>query len=123
MKAAGPEATLAYLRSSKLIDPDRPEKSLILRKPLNEVEHGGHQKFTPGDQGDAAYRKFLTDYAKTVNDRYPDAASLPKPDTGPLRFGTDIWLKLTNTPPAWADKLVQVDVYAWDAAAKDWEPA
>lgn len=122
VKADGPAATLAYLRASRLIDPDRPENSLLLRKPLNAVKHGGGQKFLPGDQGYKAYRTFLDDYAKVVRDQYPDAASLPKPDGGPDRFGTDIWLKLTNTPPAWADRLVQVDVYAWDAGRKAWEP-
>ena len=123
VKAAGPDATLTYLRSSKLIDPETPENSLLLKKPLNAVKHGGGQKFTPGDQGDAAYRQFLTDYARVVKDQYPDAASLPSPDAGPRQFGTDIWLKLTNTPPAWADRLVQADVYAWDAAANGWEMA
>ena len=64
MKAAGPETTLAYLRQSKLIDVDRPERSLLLRKPLNEVKHGGGQKFQPGDQGYKAFRAFLDDYAR-----------------------------------------------------------
>ncbi|MBX9581978.1 MAG: hypothetical protein K2X87_16860 [Gemmataceae bacterium] len=120
MKAT-PAATLAYLRASNLIDPDEPEKSLLLKKPLNAVKHGGGQKFLTGDQGYKAYRAFLEDYAKVVKDQYPDAKSLPKPDAGPLRFGTDIWVKLTDTPPAWADKYVRVDVYAWDAAKKAWE--
>lgn len=122
VKAGGPAATLAYLRASKLIDPDKPENSLLVRKPLNAVKHGGGQKFLPGDQGYKAYRTFLDDYARIVKDQYPDAASLPKPASGPARFGTDIWLKLTNTPPAWSDRLVQVDVYAWDAAKGAWEP-
>ncbi len=123
VKADGPAATLAYLRASKLIDADNPENSLLLRKPLNTAKHGGGQKFLPGDQGYKAYRTFLDDYAKVVKDQYADAAALPPPDDGPLRFGTDIWLKLTNTPPAWADRLVQVDVYAWDAGTKAWEPS
>ena len=123
VKAGGPAATLAYLRTSKLIDPDKPENSLLLRKPLDAVKHGGGQKFLPGDQGYKAYRTFLDDYGRIVKDEYPDAASLPKAEAGPARFGTDIWLKLTNTPPAWADRLVQVDVYAWDAGKKAWEPA
>jgi hypothetical protein len=122
MKAGGPEATLAYLRAGNLIDPDKPENSLLLRKPLNTAKHGGGQKFLPGDQGYKAYRTFLDDYARVVKDQYPDAASLPKSESGPVQFGTDIWLKLTNTPPAWADRLVQVDVYAWDAAKVAWEP-
>ena len=32
-----------------------------------------------------------------------------------------MWLKLENTPDAWGDKLLQVDVYAWDAKANAWE--
>ena len=123
VKAGGAEATLSYLRSSKLIDPDRPENSLLIRKPLNAVKHGGGKKFLPGDQGYKAYRTFLDDYARVVKDQYPDAAALPKPDSGADRFGTDIWLKLNNTPPSWGDRLVQIDVYAWDAGRKDWEPA
>ena len=31
MKAAGPEATLAYLRTTELIDIEHPEQSLLLR--------------------------------------------------------------------------------------------
>src|SRR5262249_56532673 len=49
------------------------------------------------------------------------AADLPKPTNGPIQFGSEAWLKLENTPPAWGDKLLQVDVYAWDEKAKEWE--
>lgn len=120
-KAAGPEATLNYLRSSRLIDADDPEKSLLLRKPLNEAKHGGGVKFVKGDQGYRAFRTFLEDYARIVKDGYPYAESLPPGEAGPSRFGTDIWLKLTDTPAAWADKLLQVSVYAWDEGKKAWE--
>ena len=105
-KSAGPEATLAYLRASKLIDVDAPEKSLLLRKPLGEVKHGGGKKFVVGDQGYEAFRAFLEDYARIMKDGYADADSLPKA-TKTQAFGSDIWLKLTNTPPAWGDKLLQ----------------
>ena len=120
-KSDGPEATLDYLRKSKLIDADAPEKSLLLRKPLNEVKHGGGVKFVKGDQGYRAVRSFLEDYARIAKDGYPDAKSLPTAETGPMRFGTDIWLKLTNTSPDWGEKLLQVSVYAWDAKKKAWE--
>lgn len=123
VKAEGPEATLDYLRSSRLIDTERPERSLLLRKPLNEVKHGGGKKFLPGDQGYKAFRAFLEDYARTVGDRYPDASSLPKDQGTQSRFGTDIWFKLVNTPPAWGDHLLQVDVYAWDGRKVSWEPS
>jgi hypothetical protein len=122
MKADGPEATLDYLRGSKLIDLDEPEMSLILRKPLNAVKHGGGKKFVEGDQGYRAFRAFAEDYAKIVGDKYATAADLPKTDDGTERFGTDAWLKLANTPPEWADRLLQADVYAWDADKKAWEP-
>ncbi|MCE9565668.1 MAG: hypothetical protein K8U57_26900 [Planctomycetes bacterium] len=119
-KAAGPEATLKYLMESKLIDTKEPEKSLLLRKPLNEVKHGGGVKFQLGDEGYKAYRKFVEDYAKIVNDKYEKAADLPPKQTMQA-FGTDIWLKIGNTPAPWGDKLVQVKVFAWDATKKTWE--
>jgi len=97
IKADGPEATLNYLRTTKLIDVDDPEKSLLLQKPLAAVKHGGGKKFVLGDQGYTAFRDFIEDYAKTVRDRYAKTEDLPK-DDGPERFGTDAWLKLTNTP-------------------------
>jgi hypothetical protein len=120
-KAEGPEATLNYLRKTKLIDIDNPGQSLLLRKPLNEVKHGGGQKFLVGDQGYKAFRQFLEDYARILKDKYPDAASLPKAGTPVIQVGTDAWLKLGNTPSAWGDKLVQVNVHAWDADKKEWE--
>ncbi len=119
-KADGPEATLKYLMESKLIDPKEPTQSLLLRKPLNEVKHGGGVKFQPGDQGYKAFRGFLEDYAKIVNDKYEKAADLPKKPAIEA-FGTEAWLKIQNTPPEWADKLVRVNVFAWDAAKKAWE--
>src|SRR5258708_38728849 len=69
-----------------------------------------------------AFRDFIDDYAKTVRDRYAKTEDLPK-DDGPERFGTDAWLKLSNTPAEWGDRLVQVDLYAWDAAKNDWASA
>jgi hypothetical protein len=120
-KKAGPEATLDYLRESKLIDLDAPEKSLLLRKPLNEAKHGGGQKFIKGDQGYKLFLAFVEDYARIARDGYADARALPAKDAGPARFGTEVWLKVADTPPAWGDQLVQIDVYAWDAKAKAWE--
>ena len=118
---ATPEATLDYLIGSKLIDAREPDKSLLLLKPLKAVEHKGGLKIQPGDQGYKAIRGFLEDYAKIVGDRYPTAAALPKAKGAPEQFGTELWLKLVNTPPEWGDRLLQADVYAWDAKAGDWE--
>jgi hypothetical protein len=119
-KAAGPEATLKYLMDSRLIDVKNPENSLLLRKPLAEVKHGGGIKFLVGDEGYKAFRRFLEDYARIVGDRYEKVAELPKPGAVEM-FGTESWIKIQNTPPAWADKLALVKVFAWDAAKNAWE--
>jgi hypothetical protein len=121
VKKAGPEATMEYLLASELIDGKSPEKSLLLLKPLNEVKHGGGKKFQPGDQAYRAYRSWLADVAAIRGDRYAKAADLPPQPTDPLGFATDIWIKLIDTPPAWGDRLLQVDVYAWDAQKRTWE--
>ena len=121
-KAAGPEATLKYLMDSKLIDVKNPDQSLLLRKPLNEVKHEGGIKFLKGDEGYKAYRRFIEDYAAIVGDQYAKAEQLPKRPEA-VSFGTDIWFKMENTPPAWGDKLVAVKLFAWDAATNAWEVA
>jgi hypothetical protein len=122
VKAAGAEATMnSLINNGRLIDTAEPTKSLLLRKPLGEVKHGGGKKFLPGDLGYKGFRAWLEDYAATVTDRYATAADLPKPATDRLQFGSDIWLKLTETPPEWGDKLLMAEVYAWDAAKGGWE--
>ena len=121
MKKAGSKATMDYLIASKLIDPTDPEKSLLLQKPLGKVKHEGGIKFAVGDQGHKAFREWVDDAAAIKAGKYTNAADLPKPIAGPLKFGTEAWLKLTDTPSAWGDKLVQVDVYAWDYAKRAWE--
>ncbi len=122
IKKGGAEATMNYLiRESKSLNPMEPEKSLLLLKPLNEVKHGGGKKILPGDQGYKAFRAWLEDYAAIVGDKYTKAEELPKPATDRLQFGSEIWLKLSETPPEWADKLLAVRVYAWDATKRAWE--
>ncbi len=121
VKKAGAEATMEYLISSKLVDTESPEKSPLLRKPLGEVKHEGGVKFAPGDLGHKAFRSWVEDIAAIRGGRYAKAAHLPKKDDGPQRFGTDLWLKLTDTPAAWGDKLVQVNVHAWDEKSGTWE--
>ncbi|MBI3840004.1 MAG: hypothetical protein HY288_18945 [Planctomycetia bacterium] len=120
IKSTGPQATMEYLLASRLIDVQHPERSLLLLKPLNEVKHGGGKKFIVGDQGYQAFRGWLDDYAMTVADRYSDAASLPKPD-GLERFGTDVWIKLSNLPAEWGDSLLQADIHAWAPQRNEWD--
>ncbi|MCE9529732.1 MAG: hypothetical protein K8T89_01115 [Planctomycetes bacterium] len=119
-RKAGPEATLDYLRSSKLIDLKNPEKSLLLLKPLNIEKHKGGVKFEVGDQGYKAYRTFLEDYARIMADEYKTAAGLPAMSSF-ATFGTDRWIKLTKTPDAWGDKFLTVRIFAWDEKANAWE--
>jgi hypothetical protein len=122
MKKEGAEATMKYLiKDAKLLDMKEPEKSLLLQKPLAAVKHGGGVKFLEGDLGYQAFRAWLEDYAAIVNDKYAKIADVPKKTDDLERFGTDIWLKLENTPPEWGDKLLRVTLYAWDADKKRWE--
>jgi len=120
-KKGGPEATMDYLLASKLIDLANPEKSLLLTKPLNEVKHGGGIKIVVGDQGYKAIRGWIEDVAAIKNGKYAKVDDLPAKDTNPKQFGTEIWLKLDKTPDAWGDKLLMVEVYAWDGQAGAWE--
>ncbi len=120
-KKGGPEATLDFLIDSRLVDVENPRRSMLLRKPLEEVEHGGGKKMLVGDQGYRLFLSFLEDYAKIRKDAYLNAATLPAADNGVARFGSEVWLKISNTPASWGDRLVQVDLFAWDAKAGAWE--
>jgi hypothetical protein len=115
------EATMRYLIATENINLKQPERSRLLLKPLNEIKHGGGQKMLAGDLTYKAFRSWLDDYARTVNDRYASAADLPSRKPAPVMFGTDIWLKLNNTPPEWGDRLLQVTLFAWDRASSAWE--
>jgi len=121
VKKDGAAATLEYLIASKLIDTADPVKSLLLTKPLGEDKHGGGVKFAVGDDAYKGFRGWIEDVAAIRGGKYTSAKDLPPADTGSLKFGTDLWFKLTDTPPAWGDKLLQVRVFAWDEKAKAWE--
>ena len=121
IKREGAEATMNYLLSSRLVTPKTPEKSLLLTKPTNQVKHGGGQKMIAGDMAYKGFRAWLEEYAKTVGDKYATPAELPKESPAPVTCGSDHWVKIANTPPAWADRLLQVSVFAWDAQKKAWE--
>jgi hypothetical protein len=121
IRKEGAEATMQYLLSSKLVVAKAPEQSLILRKPTNQVKHGGGQKMLVGDMVYKGFRAWLEEYSKTVGDKYSSAAELPKEVPTPVTAGSDHWLKITNTPPGWADRLLQVTLFAWDESKKTWE--
>jgi hypothetical protein len=121
IRREGLEATMNYILSSKLVDSKAPEKSLLLLKPTNQVKHGGGQKMAVGDMAYKGIRAWLEEYVKTVNDRYLTANDLPRSVSSPATCGSDHWVKIANTPPAWADRLLQVTVFAWDPQKKGWE--
>lgn len=120
IRPEGPEATMKALLAANLVSPKAPEKSLLLLKPLNAVKHGGGQKMLVGDLTYKAFRAWIDDYAKVVNDQYAQASELPPAPKGPATYGSDVWLKLVNTPPAWGDKLLQVALYPRDPSKNAW---
>lgn len=115
-----PEETMRYLASTRILNLKAPEKSLLLTKPTNQVKHAGGQKMLVGDMAYKGFRAWVEDYARTVEDKYGKASELPR-DGGPEYFGSKIVLKITGTPPAWADRMLQVNVHAWDAKKNAWE--
>jgi hypothetical protein len=110
-----------YLLANRIVNVKAPEKSLLLLKPTNQVKHGGGQKMIVGDMAYKGFRTWLEDYGKTLDDKYAKTSDLPKPPPRVETFGTQIWLKIQNTPPAWDGRLLQATVFAWDAAKRAWE--
>lgn len=124
MKKSAAETMTYLIRTKHLIDLDNPEQSLLLLKPLKEVDHGGGKKFVKGDLGYKDFRAWIEDYAKVVRDEYAKASDLPKSDPKQLRqFSSELWFKLTNPPQEWDEKLLQVTIYRWDDRDKKWENA
>jgi hypothetical protein len=114
-------STMDYLLGSKLVDAKKPEASLLLLKPLGVKPHEGGVKFLVGDQAYKGFRLWIEDLASIRGDRYTKAEDLPTKTDEPARFGSDIWLKVTDLPENLGDKLLQVRVFAWDARKKAWE--
>jgi hypothetical protein len=114
-----PEATLARIFERKLLSTGSPAKSLLLLKPTLAVPHGGGQKMVLGDAGYKLFRRFAEDYAAIVNGRYRTAAQLPAAPKERY-VSTEYWLKIEETPPVWADRLLGVDLYAYDERARRW---
>jgi len=110
-----PAGTLAILIDHELINTAYPDKSLILQKPLNEVEHGGHIKFARGTRTDKQFRRFLHDYAATVSGQYQTAADLPKP-TDQVYVATAQHLRMTDFPSEHGGKLTRIDLHRWTDA-------
>lgn len=109
-----PEATLKHMVEAGIVNVEFPEESLLLKKPTLQVKHGGGRKLVVGDRTYKQFRRFIDDYVATVKGQYKSADELPQPDdevsvATSMRDG--IWLKLTDVPARFGDKLLAVDLY------------
>lgn len=114
-----PEATMKKLIAQGDVNVEKPEDSLLLLKPLNKVPHGGGVKMLYGDAGYKMFRAWLEDYAASVKGKYRTAKDLPA-QAGQSLVTMDSILAVEDGPAAWADKLLRVDVYAWDEGRNAW---
>ena len=105
----GPAATMDYLIEKKLIDLNKPEESLLLLKPLNEVEHGGGQKMARGDADYMAFLGWIQDYARITKNEYKQSDDLPNRAT---YTGSEIWLRIENLPESWVERTGLLTVHA-----------
>lgn len=100
-----------------LVDLDHPERSLLLLKPLNEVEHGGGKKMFPGDTDYMAFLGWIRDYARASRDGYVSAGALPRPSPW---TGSELWLRIEHAPEAWLGRYGILAVHARDPASGEW---
>ncbi|MFT7641343.1 MAG: hypothetical protein ACI9G1_003090 [Pirellulaceae bacterium] len=105
-----PQATLSYMVENDLIDPQEPEKSLLLMKPTMQVEHEGGQKMVIGDRSYKQFRGFIDDYVATVNGQYTKTDQLPA-RSGETSVVTDIWFKIEGVPAKYDKMLLQADLF------------
>jgi len=105
-----PEATLIYLRENGLIDFDNPAQSELRTKPAGLIKHGGGPKFAVGSASDKRFLSFLIDFAKVVEGKYKSSKELPTPISERTQ-PTEYFLRLTNLPDDWSEKLLRVDLY------------
>jgi hypothetical protein len=76
---AGPDEIAAFgLRLGVLVDRDRPDESLLFRKPTNRIPHTGGERIHPGSEEEKTLREWIAYLASLPEDRLRAAAS-----TGP----------------------------------------
>lgn len=114
-----PEATLRRLVDSRLVDLDDPAKSKLLTKPTLQVEHQGGIKMVVGDRSYVQFRRFVEDYAASAKGAYKSADQLPKP-TGEVAVLSNLFLRIDDLPERFGRRVMQVEVYPWDAKRKAW---
>ena len=116
-----PEATMRKILAQKLVDLENPGQSLLLLKPMNKAPHGGGEKFVENDTTYRMFRGWIDDYVKSVKGNYLSEKDLPEPPKVGLAFTQSI-LEINQAPESWIKKSLTVEIYAWNASAKDWEP-
>jgi hypothetical protein len=79
-------------------------------KPTMQVEHGGGQKMVVGDRSHKQFRRFIDDYAATVQGKYTKADQLPG-QSDEVSVVTDIWFKIEGVPAKYDKMLLQADLY------------
>lgn len=121
IKPGDPAGTLATIIAHDLIDLDDPDRSLILQKPLAEVDHGGHIKFTRGSRTDKQFRKFLQDYAATAKGKYQNVAELPQ-KSEMVVVASAQHLRVIDLPEEFAGKFARIDLYRWSDGGFDTVP-
>jgi hypothetical protein len=119
IKLSDPQGTLDHLLEHELIDLKSPEKSLLLLKPLNQVEHGGGQKMAFGDRTYKQFRGFIDDYAAAAAGKYTAAEQLPVASSE-VSAVSEIWFKLEGVPAKYDKQVLQVDLYRWDDETSRW---
>lgn len=112
IKLNDPQATLDHMLQESLINVDSPSDSLLLSKPLMQVEHGGGQKMVIGDRTYKQFRSFIDDYASIVKSRYASPEQLPVLEDE-ASVVSEIWLKIDGVPAHYDKLLLQVDLYYW----------
>lgn len=118
IRLGDPQATLDYMREAELIDIDQPERSLLLLKPTNQVEHGGGVKLMVGDRTYKQFRAFLEDYAASVKGRYKNPSELPSP-SNEISQVSDIWMKLEGVPREYDKLLLRVDLFRQSQGSRE----
>lgn len=110
IKLNDPQATMQYMVDEGLVNAKQPEKSLLLRKPTMQIEHGGGQKMVVGDRTYKQFRRFIDDYAAITQGQYSKSDELPTPNDE-VSVVTEIWLKIEGVPAEYDQMLLQVDLY------------
>jgi len=108
LKKEGPYASMKYIIANGLIDIDKPEKSKLLLKPLDILDHGGGIKMLEGDTDYMAFLNWIRDYANIVNGKYTSEEQLPQRTR---LTGSEIWLRIQGVPAHWVKKTGFITVH------------